>query len=42
MKLELLNYLVDYINEELDRHKINQVDIQLLIDAIEAYEGGAR
>jgi hypothetical protein len=40
MNKELLNYLVDYINEEIDRkHKIT---LETVLNAIEAFEGGAR
>jgi hypothetical protein len=33
-------YVADYINEELARG--NKIDTQTIVDALEAYEGGAR
>ena len=40
MNKKLINYIVDYINEELDRgHKITS---QTITNAIDAFEDGAR
>jgi hypothetical protein len=36
----LAAYIADYINEELARG--NEIDEQTILDAIEAYIGGAR
>jgi len=40
MNLELINYITDYINEELDRG--STITSQIILDAIKAFEGGAR
>ena len=39
MKKELIKYIADYINEELDRG--NKITSQTISDAIEAFDGGA-
>lgn len=39
MSDELLQYIADYVNEELDRG--NEIDLQIIKDAVDAYEGGA-
>lgn len=38
--LSLCAYIADYINEEIERG--NEIDTQTIVDAIEAYLGGAR
>jgi len=40
MKTELAKYIAEYISEELSRG--NDIDAQTILDAIDAYEGGAR
>lgn len=40
---ELAKYIADYIQEEFYRGRAKEdIDYQLISDAIEAYEGGAR
>lgn len=36
----LASYIADYVNEELDRG--NEIDREVILHAIDAYEGGAR
>jgi hypothetical protein len=36
----LARYLADYINEELDRG--NEITYQTILDAVDAFKGGAR
>jgi len=38
----LISYLVDYINEELFFHNISEVSPEIIRDAIDAFNGGAR
>jgi hypothetical protein len=40
MTNELAAYIAAYVNEELDRG--NAIGMQTILDAIDAYEGGAR
>ena len=40
MSKELIIYLANYINEELSRD--NEIDEQTIINAIDAFNGGAR
>ena len=51
MNLKLATYIANYINEELDRTRANPttvmiqsgfVDEQMILSAVEAYQGGAR
>lgn len=40
MDNQLAAYIADYINEELDRG--NEITTETILNAVEAYEGGAR
>lgn len=40
MSKELMKYIADYINEELDRE--NKITAQTIEDAVDAFNGGAK
>ena len=39
LNLKLIQYIAEYINEELDRN--HTIDAQTILSAIDAFEGGA-
>ena len=41
MDKELAQYIADYINEEMDRYN-SWIDSNIIMDAVDAYNGGAR
>ena len=38
---ELAQYIADYINEEMDRYN-SWIDSKTIMDAVDAFDGGAR
>ena len=42
MDMKLATYIAAYIQEELDRNPDELVTPEMILEAVEAYEGGAR